>query len=180
MRSMLLSIFLRSCALAGLALALAPTTMAASEAEVKAAMIYNIARFVQWPRQPGDGNQFSICALGDGEVAEALPALESKQLHGRDVVFTTVRRDADLTRCNVVYLAPNQALRLAAVSDVLARGNMAVLTIADAPNFIALGGMVQLVIQHGRPRFRIDQRVAERSGLDINAKLLQLALPPEV
>lgn len=167
------------CLVAMLALIwLVPGAMAASEAELRAAMIYNIARFVKWPAaELAKSERFTICALGENDVADALGALRGKQLHDRPVSILRVRGDSDLAHCDVIYLAAAQSLRLSAVLSVLEQKDASTLTVGDAPNFLTLGGAVQLLTQAGKPRFRIARRHAERRGLSVNAKLLQLALP---
>jgi hypothetical protein len=150
---------------------------AATEADLRAAVIYNIARFVQWPAT--NNANFEICTLGSNAVSESLTALTGKPLNIQQTVIRAIRRDRDLAGCRVLYIIPEDTVRMAAISDMLASSHEATLTISDAPSFLALGGMVQLVVVEDRQRFRINQQLAEKANLTINAKLLQLALPRE-
>lgn len=161
-----------------LLLATAPWVRAATEAELRVAMIYNIARFVQWPPAALAGERFNICAVGGDGVVDGLVQLADKRLHERPIAVRGVKRDADLGGCHIVYIAAEQALKLAPISERLRLGGSVGLTIGDTPNFTAGGGMVQLLTLDSRQRFRINQRAADKAGLAINAKLLQLALPP--
>lgn len=164
--------------LLGLQLAIAPAlAQAATEAELRAAVIYNIARFVQWPPGKSANGHFNICTVGANPITEALAALEGKPLSGLPSTIRAVRRDHDLAGCHVLYITTEESVRLSAISQLLASGHEATLTISDAPSFLALGGMVQLVVVEDRQRFRINQELAEKANLSINAKLLQLALP---
>lgn len=162
----------------GLWLACLPAlAQAATEAELRAAVIYNIARFVQWPPAPAANTNFDICTVGNNAVADALAVLNGKPLNDLPAVIRQIRRDRDLAGCRVLYIAPEDTVRLAAIIEILDDGREATLTISDAPSFLALGGMVQLVVVEDRQRFRINQDLAEKAKLSINAKLLQLALP---
>jgi hypothetical protein len=166
------------CTVIALLLVLVPSlARAATEAELRAAVIYNIARFVQWPAPTAGHTNFDICTLGNNAVSDALTALEGKSLNGLPAVVRPIRRDRDLSSCGVLYIAPEDTVRMAAISEILSRNREATLTISDAPSFLALGGMVQLVVVDERQRFRINQELAEKASLNINAKLLQLALP---
>lgn len=149
----------------------------AAEHELRAAMVYNIARFVQWPPPALTSSRFLLCAVGSNSDVDALTMLQGKPLGDQTVAVQLVRRDSDLDGCQLVYVAPTAALRLAAISEQLTARHLSALTISDAPSFIALGGMVQLVTVDNRQRFRINQALAEKNGLNINAKLMQLALP---
>ncbi len=173
MRQPTLSRFILAALLA-LCPALAP---AATEGELRAAVIYNIARFVQWPAVSGGSSTFDICTLGESPVSDGLAPLAGKQLNGLPTHIRPIRRDRDLTGCRVLYIAPDDTVRMAAISEILASNREPTLTISDAPSFLALGGMVQLVVVDDRQRFRINQELAEKAQLSINAKLLQLALP---
>ena len=164
----------------GLLLALlASLARSTTEAELRAAVIYNIARFVQWPRAAVGSTNFDICTVGNNAVSDALTTLGGKQLNGLPTIIRPARRDRDLTGCRVLYIAPDDTVRMAAISEILANHREATLTISDAPSFLALGGMIQLVVVDDRQRFRINQDLAEKANLSINAKLLQLALPAE-
>lgn len=151
-------------------------TMAATDAALRAAVIYNIARFVQWPPSSAS-ERFEICTFGDNPVSAALDLLEGKTLNGALVSVRAVQRDRELSGCHLLYIAEGKAERMNAMATMLANSGAATLTVSDAPSFLASGGMVQLVIVNDRQRFRINKALAEKSQLGINAKLLQLALP---
>ena len=53
-----------------------------------------------------------------------------------------------------------------------------VLTVTDEAGDPNARGMIDFVLREGRVRFRIDPRMAERSGLLISSKLLSLAVKP--
>lgn len=166
--------------LLGLTLALwSAAAYPATEAELRAAVIYNIARFVRWPQTSAKATHFDICTVGSNAVSDALKEFTDKPLDGLPTAVRRVERDRDLHGCRMLYITPDDALRMAAISDILTRGHDATLTISDAPGFIALGGMVQLIVVNDRQRFRIDRVLADKANLSINAKLLQLALPGE-
>ena len=158
-------------------LGLAHPAMAATEAELRVAMIFNITRFVQWPSAALNTASFNVCAVGSDAVSDGLSLLISKSVHDLPIAVRAVKRDGDLISCHIVYVTTDQALRLAAISEQINISHTSALTIGAAPAFIVGGGMVQLLTLEGRQRFRINQRAAEAAGLSINAKLLQLALP---
>lgn len=164
-----------------LALGLASYTLPALPADehaLRAAMVYNIARFVQWPRATLSAPHFRLCMVGSSPAEmDALATLQGKLLGEQIVAVQLIRRDSELAGCQLVYITADDAVRLATIAEQLTANHAAALTISDAPSFIALGGMVQLVTVNNRQRFRINQALAEQSGLSISAKLLQLALP---
>ena len=54
-------------------------------------------------------------------------------------------------------------------------GQWPVLTVSDAPDFAAAGGIIGLRERTGRIRFDINQGAAKRAGLSLSSQLLRLA-----
>ena len=52
---------------------------------------------------------------------------------------------------------------------------MPILTVGETPRFIEQGGIVNFFLENGKVRFEINRSAAERSGLRISSRLLQLA-----
>jgi hypothetical protein len=50
-----------------------------------------------------------------------------------------------------------------------------VLTVSNGPEFVRLGGIVGLFVDEGRMRFVINPDAAQRAGLRLSSRLLQLA-----
>ena len=49
------------------------------------------------------------------------------------------------------------------------------LTVGEGEEFLRNGGMIAFVIEERRVRFNIDQAAAERAGLTLSARLLNVA-----
>ncbi len=167
-----------SAAWLGLALlALAAGTARAEDAnQVKADMLWNIAKFIKWPDSAFEKGEsdFVFTILGDDSLAEALAAnMSTKTLNGRPVFVRVVGRVQDVGGSQLLYVA---ASALAHFPEVLRelRGGPA-LTVADAPHFVEGGGMVDFVAEDDKVRFEIHLARAERAGLKISARLLALA-----
>ena len=170
-------------ALAGLILALAgPGAIAhASPAapdprEIKADMLFNIAKFIRWPDSSFEKTegQLVFTILGVDPLAEALAAnLSTKTINGHPVFVRVVRRIQDTAGSQILYIASSESGRMAEVLRAV-EGSSA-LTVADSSGFVGAGGMVDFSDVKTRIRFEINQARAERAGLKISAKLLALA-----
>ncbi len=169
----LLSALLLPLAFGAGAPAAAPPSDSASEATIKAAFVYNFAKFVEWqPDSPaGAPGDMKICTAGvDPELATTVAALAGKPVQTRTVA---VRRDikvADLDACQILLLGSGAR----ALADA-ARGKTGLLTISDVRGFAAAGGVIELFAEDGRMRFEINVRAAQRAGLRISSQLLKLA-----
>lgn len=169
-----------ACAVAALGLWVPGGALAAVDAvdpsEVKADMLYNIAKFIKWPESSFEKTQGQLVftILGDDPLAEALAAsLSTRTVNGHPVFVRVVRRIQDTAGSQILYIASSEASRLGEV--LKATEGSPVLTVADSTGFVGLGGMVDFSGAGDRVRFEINQSRAERAGLKISAKLLALA-----
>jgi len=147
-----------------------------TEPALKAAFIYNFARFTTWPADAPPGDSFVICVLNDTAVAEALQhAVAGRSLTERPVSVTSVTPSAPKKACRVLYLA---GLPVARAAEVVAElRESPVLTISNIDGFASAGGMTQFFFEHGQLRFRIHLESAKRAGLQISSRLLIMARP---
>jgi len=169
-----------SLTIASLAMALLCRSVAlaqdVTEPALKAAFIYNFARFTTWPADVPAGDAFTICVLNDGAVADALQrAVVGKSLTERPITVSVVASGASKRACRVLYLAGLPAAEAATVVADLHEAP--VLTISSMDGFASAGGMTQFFFEHGQLRFRIHLESAKRAGLQISSRLLIMARP---
>jgi hypothetical protein len=146
---------------------------APSEYQVKAAYLFNFAKFVEWP-EPQRG-PFAICVLGQDPFGEALDHLmERKAVNGRPIV---IRRSNDLAvarSCQILFISAPGAAQM--VEIIKAVRDSSVLSVSENPQFCLSGGVIAFVMEGQRVRFQINAAAAVRANLKISSKLLQLAV----
>lgn len=157
------------------ALLLAVTTngahaQTATEAELKAAYLFNFALFVQWP----DRGQptFTICQYGADTLGPGAIALARRKLHGKAIAVRVVA-DNQFAGCDLLFIASSENQRIGTLTSNL-RG-MSVLTISDVPGAVRDGATIGLSVANQKIVFDINIAVARASNLVISAKLLNLA-----
>jgi hypothetical protein len=148
----------------------------AGEYEVKAAFLYNFAKFVEWPERsfPNAQSDFTICVLGNDPFGRTLDdALEGKMIGSRHVKLERVKDAARARQCQMVFVSPSESQQLGGIIDQL-RG-ASVLVVGETDGFAQAGGTVQFTLEQDRVRFTINPDAAERAGLRLSSKLLALA-----
>lgn len=148
-----------------------------SEDRIKAAIVYKVGKFVDWPDSAfaGPDAPLQVCLLGDDGLAEALSSLAGRRVQGRRMAFKVVA-DARPSRsgdCHILFVPRSAAPRSVAVARLLE--GAPVLTVSDIPGFARSGGMIALVRTGDRLGFQIAPQAARRSGLAVRAQLLDLA-----
>jgi hypothetical protein len=136
--------------------------------DLKAAFIYNFARFTRWPDDDLQNMQeLVICYDKQNAVASSLYHLEGKQLFGRKVVVAGVA-EKGLKNCHVLYLADGSQELPGEIPENT-------LTISDRHHFIDMGGMIEIFIDDNRVRFNVNIRELQSNNLRVAARLLDLA-----
>jgi hypothetical protein len=138
------------------------------EDQFKAAYLFNFVKFVEWPSS-ASADTLTVCFLGGEGVHEALESgIDAKRVGARKLVARRLERPASAASCEVLYADS------ASVDVTLATG-LPVLTISDAPQFAAHGGMIELFTENHRLRFVINVAHVQKAGLRISSDLLKLA-----
>lgn len=166
-------------------LLLAPPPAAAQEAfqehQVKAAFLYNFAKFVEWPaeRFAGPAAPLVLCLHGADPFGPFLDELVAgEQVGGRRLVVDRSRPAGELRACHLLYVAAGERGRYARLLDGL--GEAAVLTVGEDAEFLAAGGLFRFHRAGDRVRFEANLPAVARSRLQVSSKLLQVARPAGV
>jgi hypothetical protein len=145
------------------------------ERDLKAAFLYNFAKFVEWPQAafPEPTTPVTLCVLGDDAVGASLEmVVKGEKLNDRRLVVRLLRDPQATQGCHVLFVGPEKG-RLPEILAPL-RGT-GVLTVGGAADFLDRGGMIRLFLEQNRVRFDINLDAAEQSHLKLSSKLLRLA-----
>ena len=168
-------------ALAGgwLGLALAGSAAGAPPREleyaVKAAFLYQFARFVEWPQgSPSAAGPVRICVVGEDPFGDVLDlATQDKRAAGRPMQVRRFRGLEDLRPCSIVFVTGSDPSAASAVGQRL-RGS-ASLIVGEAAGFAQSGGMIAFRVDGDVVRFEINESAAALEGIRVSGRLLGLA-----
>lgn len=159
-----------------LLLTLTPAHAAPSEYELKAAFIYQIAKFVEWPSAGAPVNAgvpLRLCVLGGNPFGPALESIRGKPVNERRMEVSLLDMNADTRECNMLFIAAPAERHIERIT-ALSRGT-GMLTIGDTQGFAQRGVMVNFFSQDGKIRFEVNLDATRHDGLKISSKLLSLA-----
>lgn len=166
-----------ACAVCGPVRAVPPPPAAppgaSSEARIKAGIVFNLARAVDWPDPATVAGTFVIGVLGTDDSDPALSDLAGKDLHHRPCVVQDPLPPTSATDAQVVYISQSQQADLSSLLGMLA--GRPVLTVSEIGGFCEAGGMVQLRRDRNRILLRINRQAAEKAGLHLSSELLKVA-----
>lgn len=150
---------------------------APTEYQIKAAFIYNFAKFVEWPADAfsTDTAPITIGVLGDNVFGDNLErTIQNKVINNHPFAFRAFRSIADITNCQILFISRSEKKHLPQILGALQKTST--LTVSEMDQFIQSGGMINFVIEEERIHFEINNENAKKSGLKISSKLLGLAV----
>ncbi len=139
---------------------------------IRAAMVYNFCKFVEWPEQKRPSN-LVLGVMSDGFSTPDFSSIDGKSVRDLRLEVRNISSRGDLAECNLLFIAEAQGMTL---QDAFATSkNESILTISEIDGFCSQGGIIQMVPRRGKMRFFINRQVADESGLTLSSQLLKMA-----
>jgi hypothetical protein len=142
------------------------------EYQIKAAILYNFLKFVEWPRESfaEAASPIVIGVLGENPFGGELEKLVlGRKVNGRDIVVKRISSVAEASSVQLLFVT---------VFDDSARSILrtsGVLTVGESAQFAAGGGIINFTLVEDKVRFEINLAGGEQAGLKISSQLLKLA-----
>ena len=145
----------------------------ARQDKVRAAMIYNFARFTRWPAEAfsqTDGT-INFCISSTAPLSASLAALEGKAVGAKKIAVveasSAIRFDAN---CHLVVVTPD-------LIDYVAQASHAnTLYVSTGEDAHTAQTSIELVEVGRQTRFAVAPGVAKSNGVEISSKLIDLAI----
>lgn len=152
-----------------------PAAPEATEYEVKAAFLFQVTRYTEWPRSAFLDAEAPIVIgiFGHdpfGELLDGMVAGHTSQ--GRPLVVRRISELEDADDCHVLFISRDQP-RPTRILDALA--GKPVLTVGETDRFLRQGGLIYLGIAEEHLFFEVNLEAARKVGLRLSSRLLSLA-----
>ena len=153
----------------------APAAEIDRENMLKAAIVYKLTRYVDWPDDSFEGTKsaLNICVLGKTPVANPLQRIERRDVKGHPVRVLAFEDEIGEARCHVVFIAREIEDRL--LNALAEFEQRPILSVSEINAFAERGGVIAITQRGSRFGFRINIDSARRAKLTINAPLLEIA-----
>lgn len=149
------------------------------EVQVKAAILFNLARFSTWEneQEASSEDDFVFCTLTDNGMRDAVQALEGKTIHSRPLNVDHVSRPEEISEhCQLVYVSEDVEDIDLKLKDWADRG---VLAVGENKNFLDQGGSMVIFRKGDKMRFSVNRDALKSAQIRPGAKLLKLAVAQE-
>lgn len=147
------------------------------EYRIKAAYLFNFAKFVSWPSQTfaQTNSPIVIGILGkDPFGAELDQTVAGKKIEQHPLQVKRLNDSDPLSGCQILFIADSEHRRVAQLLENARR--LPILTVGEMDDFTEAGGMIRFLKHDNTIRFEIDLAPVQRAGLKISSKVLQVAI----
>jgi hypothetical protein len=143
------------------------------EYQVKAAFLYNFARFIEWPPEvfQDSNDPFVICVLGHDPFGHLLDdVVAGKKIGGRPFAVRRLSEARKVSRCRILFVDSSEPKRVLSVLAAITEPG--VLTVGESDSATAAGMIINLMLEDGKVRFEIHHGSADREKLRFSSRLL--------
>lgn len=150
---------------------------AAKEEDIKAAYLFNLGSYTEWPDSAFvDADAvFKLCILGETPVTQVLQAVApQRKINNRSTQVIELSADLQAAdNCHLIFVAHTaQALVASLLEQVKQKP---VLTVSEIERFIHNGGMIEFYMLDNRVRLAIAPESITDTGLKPSSQLMRVA-----
>jgi hypothetical protein len=153
-----------------------PPVQSFDEYQVKAAFLYNFAKFVQWPPESfrSAAESITICVMGLDPFGHFLEdTVAGRAIDGRSLIVRHISSVKQVTGCHIVFIGSAESKRSPLTpAEIAAPG---VLTIGESDTSGAAGAIINFRLDGEKVRLDVNVDAADRAKLRISSRLLSLA-----
>jgi hypothetical protein len=154
-----------------LLLLLTPAAAQQSEYAVKAALVLNLTKYIEWPQS---SNELYVCVTGEGPMGETLKTMLAGKNNGMRRLHVFLLPPGTLPgSCDLLYVAQSSPKKIHAALELVGARN--ILTVGEADSFTREGGIVGLVRMGEQIQIQINLEAAQAARVKVSARLLNLS-----
>ena len=146
------------------------------EHRVKAAFLYKIAGYVEWPNTsfPRPDTPITIGVVGaDPLEAELTQISTGRTAHNRSITVKRLKGNESLDGVHILFVGRAEGGQLPQL--VPKARQRSILIVTESEDALKSGSAINFVLSDGRVRFEISLDSAHRSGLKLSSRLLAVA-----
>ena len=143
--------------------------------KIKAAYLYHLTKFIDWPPQHSNkpGDSINVCVVGESQFTDFLQQLESKMAKGRPIDVIPIKPSEKNTyQCHIIFYQESKIDKRKQLMDFVNHGT---LTVGEQNSFTDEGGMVSMVIIENHINLMINYTLTKQAGILVSANLLEVA-----
>ncbi len=145
------------------------------EYTVKAALVYNFARFCEWPEEAFEEDQSTlrVVVYGDLGLESIFSAINGMQVGERRIEVVQAETPEKIPPCQLLFLAKTERDDWPQIVALL--GDSPVLTVGEMNGFLESAGVMNLHLINSKVSFEVNLDQARINNIVISSRILKLA-----
>lgn len=144
---------------------------------LKAAFLYNFAKFVQWHdsafKNPED--PVVLCLLNGESFGNAIETIRDKEvINKRKLSVRLCKSIKEVSGCHILFIASSESGNLSSILSLTQTAP--ILTVSDTEGFAQRGVMLNLVNIDNKIRFEANMEALNTMPFKLSSQLLKLAI----
>ena len=139
---------------------------------LKAALVYNFAKFTTWPDSTVNDN-LNVCYFNE-LYKTSMERLTGKKVAQYLVSIKQIEHISDVDSCHLIYIDRSKRNFLNRL--FLQVKGKSILTVSDISGFYDEGGMIEVTVKDNRIRFLINLEPVNESKIVLSSQILKLAV----
>lgn len=147
----------------------------AQKAKYHSDIIFRLSQYVTWPEND-DGYKFVIGVVGsqsDFETFQKL-AFEKRVFHNYPIEVRYFERVNAIDECHLLYVSEECSIQIQKI--IKKKKNKPILIISGKKGYGKSGSIINFIEIEGKLKFELNQSQANKRGLQVSDKLLNLAI----
>ncbi|MFW5443526.1 MAG: YfiR family protein [Methylococcaceae bacterium] len=154
-----------------------PSAQSSIEYKIKAGYLYNFTKFIFWPEN--NSTTFNLCILGKDPFGSIIDPIEKRTVQNKPIRLRRLKSVSKVKDCQIVYLGESNkkwgkpGLSLSGILTISSFNGS--LTVSNSSQITRAGGMISFFLKEGKVKLLINLKALRQSGLEVSAKLLEVA-----
>ena len=153
----------------------AQTKVKLTEIEARAAFLYSVLPFIDWPAESltEEDSPIIIGVWGDDAFAKFLEDfLREESVKNRKLEVRRPQKSEEAKACHLLFFSKNAGRFAPVLRDL---NQAAILTVGDAGDFTRQGGIIRLFFESNKVRFEVNIDAVKCQGVTVSGQLLKIA-----
>ncbi len=143
--------------------------------EVKAAFIYRLSYFIEWPVKDEQSKYVNICILGENPFKNIQSDFEKKSVGNKPIRLIEVNTKSILTsQCKIIFISDSEKSDYKEILTIIK--SLPILSVSDIIKFAKNDGMIGLTNFNNSIKLEINLKKLSESQFKIDPNLLEAAI----
>jgi len=142
--------------------------------KAQAMYIYDIIYLSEWPKEEYSG-AFTIGILGNETLANELQEYtKTKKINNDNIDIINYSSISEVESCNVLFVSFSYTRQMSNILSII--DDKGTLIISEKNGALKQGAAINFIIRHDQLKFELSEENADRYGIKLSKKLMDMAI----